>query len=105
MICLLDKFIVLHLIIPQLSMGSLTPQGVFPWGISPLGDQFGVHPYLLLINHEKTIMSHIYIKNLGSITQTFVLQGFLQGLTSMTTNLNQHKLPIEDSTWDDEYFI
>jgi hypothetical protein len=25
------------------------------------------------------------------MTQTFVLQGFLQGWTSMTTNLNQHQ--------------
>jgi hypothetical protein len=28
---------------------------------------------------------------LGSITQTFVLLGFLQGLTSMTTNLDQQQ--------------
>ena len=28
-------------------------------------------------------------KKLGSITQSFMLSGFLQGLTSMTTNLNQ----------------
>jgi hypothetical protein len=58
------------------------------------GDHFGVHAYLLLINNDKTIMSHIYIKQIGSITQTFVLLVFLQGLTSMTTNLNQQSPPL-----------
>jgi hypothetical protein len=34
-------------------------------------------------------MSHIYIKQFWVHYPTFVLWGFLQGLTSMTTNLNQ----------------
>jgi hypothetical protein len=34
-------------------------------------------------------MSHLYIKQSWVHYPTFVLQGFLQGLTSMTTNLNQ----------------
>jgi hypothetical protein len=32
--------------------------------------------------------------NISSITKTFVLRGFLQGLTSMTTNLNQQSPPL-----------
>jgi hypothetical protein len=35
-------------------------------------------------------MIHLYIKQYWVHYPSFVLQGFLQGLTSMTTNLNQH---------------
>ena len=79
-------------------MGSLTPQSIFPWGILPQEDHFGVHPYLLLINHEKkNNKSYLHQTLLGPLPKNlcyFVLWVFLQGLTSMTTNLNQQSPPL-----------
>jgi len=34
---------------------------MFPWGISPQGEHFGFHPFVLVIKHDNKIMSHIYI--------------------------------------------
>jgi hypothetical protein len=48
----------------------------------------GIDPMNNISNNNKnTLCSYI-------ILTTFVLQGFLQGLTSMTTNLNQQSPPL-----------
>jgi hypothetical protein len=60
--------------------------------IPPENDMY--YPYRIVLHENISKLIPLSIKQIGSITQTWVLQGFLQGLTSMTTNLNQQSPPL-----------
>ena len=75
-------------------MGSLTPQNIFHEGFHHKGTTLEFIHIYFLSNMKKQKWVIFTSNNLGSITQTFVLRGFLQGLTSMTINLNQQYPPL-----------